>query len=268
MTREYKRSNASRASPLLQGCRCSAVHHSVPSAMANASAKRTGTSPSPPQPTICPTDQPSHPHSATKRRHDQESPTGPARLVCTLAVPPPFLPPRRPPPDDARVLGVRALTRPLHIPLALPRAHRLSAARPDHQRAHLCGGGPLPPWRRRMVLRRRVHHLGMPGRQRRVWDMGLVVVPHRESSLPAAARTRESSCLSWPGLLLLQIPLYAVFKLWSGVISPFFLGRSGGSSAPAEGEADAGKETLSKRQEKLRKRSERGDPRVRAQTRN
>ncbi|KAM5535703.1 hypothetical protein V8D89_010690 [Ganoderma adspersum] len=73
---------------------------------------------------------------------------------------------------------------------------------------------------------------------------------------------------TWVWWLYLIIPLYAVFKLWSGVISPYFLGRSGGPSAPAEGEADAGKETLSKRQEKLRKRSERGDPRVRAQTRN
>ncbi|PIL36825.1 hypothetical protein GSI_00515 [Ganoderma sinense ZZ0214-1] len=73
---------------------------------------------------------------------------------------------------------------------------------------------------------------------------------------------------TWVWCLYLIIPLYAVFKLWSGVISPYFLGRSGGPSATAEGEADTGKETLSKRQEKLRKRSERGDPRVRAQTRN
>lgn len=94
----------------------------------------------------------------------------------------------------------------------------------------------------------------------------MVVIPHREPLPPVfltAAWTEESS-----RILLSQIPLYAVFKLWSGVISPYFLGRSGGSSASAEGEAEAGKEILSKRQEKLRKRSERGDPRVRAQTRN
>ena len=65
-----------------------------------------------------------------------------------------------------------------------------------------------------------------------------------------------------------QIPLYALFKLWSSVISPYFLGRSGGQPAATEGEADVGKETPSRRQEKLRKRNERGDPRVRAQTRN
>ena len=66
-----------------------------------------------------------------------------------------------------------------------------------------------------------------------------------------------------------QIPLYAVFKLWSSVISPM-LGFGRGAGAPAESDADAGangKETVSKRQEKLRKRQERGDPRVRVQTR-
>lgn len=44
-----------------------------------------------------------------------------------------------------------------------------------------------------------------------------------------------------------------------------FFGRSAAPSAPeAEGEV---KEPTSKRQEKLRKRSERGDPRVRTQAR-
>lgn len=57
-----------------------------------------------------------------------------------------------------------------------------------------------------------------------------------------------------------QIPGYAAFKLWNSLISPYFLGRS---STPAPAQEDVGKkETLSKRQEKLRKRSERGDSRV------
>ncbi|KAI0771929.1 DUF788-domain-containing protein [Trametes elegans] len=69
----------------------------------------------------------------------------------------------------------------------------------------------------------------------------------------------------WVWWLYLIIPLYAIFKLWSGVISPMFFGRSAASAAP-EAESET-KEPTSKRQEKLRKRSERGDPRVRAQNR-
>ncbi|KAH7931296.1 DUF788-domain-containing protein [Leucogyrophana mollusca] len=65
----------------------------------------------------------------------------------------------------------------------------------------------------------------------------------------------------WFWWLYLIIPLYAAFKVWSNFISPM-LGRS---SAPASGnDAATEKETLSKRQEKLRKRGERGDPRVRS----
>jgi len=64
----------------------------------------------------------------------------------------------------------------------------------------------------------------------------------------------------WFWWLYMVIPLYAVFKLWTFVISPMILGRS-----PPATDATAGQETTSKRQEKLRKRSERGDARVRAQ---
>ncbi|KAJ3006886.1 hypothetical protein NUW54_g3764 [Trametes sanguinea] len=70
----------------------------------------------------------------------------------------------------------------------------------------------------------------------------------------------------WVWWLYLIIPLYATFKLWTGVISPMFFGRSAASPSAADAEAEA-KEPTSKRQEKLRKRSERGDPRVRMQTR-
>lgn len=64
---------------------------------------------------------------------------------------------------------------------------------------------------------------------------------------------------AFPYAALHQIPGYAVFKLWGGVISPMLLGRGGPS--PAEEDAAPAAPT-SKRQEKLRKRSERGDPRV------
>ncbi|KDQ64776.1 hypothetical protein JAAARDRAFT_52719 [Jaapia argillacea MUCL 33604] len=63
----------------------------------------------------------------------------------------------------------------------------------------------------------------------------------------------------WVWWLYLVIPLYAFYKLWTLVISPFVLGRS---AAPGAAEAEAPVEASSKRQEKLRKRQERGDPRV------
>jgi len=69
----------------------------------------------------------------------------------------------------------------------------------------------------------------------------------------------------WVWWLYLVIPLFAVFKLWTSVISPMVLGRSDSSPA-AEETNGTGPETTSKRQEKLRKRGERGDPRVKAQS--
>ncbi|EKM80483.1 hypothetical protein AGABI1DRAFT_128157 [Agaricus bisporus var. burnettii JB137-S8] len=69
----------------------------------------------------------------------------------------------------------------------------------------------------------------------------------------------------WFWFLYMVIPLFAIFKLWSSVISPFMNGRSSSIQDPAAAEAD--NQPTSKRQEKLRKRSEKGDPRVRTQTR-
>ncbi|EAU84553.1 hypothetical protein CC1G_00072 [Coprinopsis cinerea okayama7 len=69
----------------------------------------------------------------------------------------------------------------------------------------------------------------------------------------------------WFWWLYTVIPLYAVYKLWTSVISPMVLGR-GSSSTPQPEDAPAQSAT-SKRQEKLRKRQERGDPRVKMQTR-
>ncbi|KAJ7276166.1 putative opsin [Mycena haematopus] len=68
----------------------------------------------------------------------------------------------------------------------------------------------------------------------------------------------------WFWWLYLVIPIYAVYKLWTSVVSPM-LGL--GKSSPPSEESAADKETTSKRQEKMRKRSERGDPRVIAQPR-
>lgn len=58
---------------------------------------------------------------------------------------------------------------------------------------------------------------------------------------------------------VLKIPSYALFKIWTNFIGPM-IGRSSDNSSEA---STSEKSTLSKRQEKLRKRSEKGDPRVR-----
>jgi hypothetical protein len=74
--------------------------------------------------------------------------------------------------------------------------------------------------------------------------------------------------LSYPFLatssltLYFQIPTFVIYKLWN-LVSPMLLGRS---SAVGE-EEPRQEEGLSKRQEKLKKRSDRGDPRVKAQVR-
>ncbi|ESK97459.1 duf788 domain-containing protein [Moniliophthora roreri MCA 2997] len=62
--------------------------------------------------------------------------------------------------------------------------------------------------------------------------------------------------------LYMVIPLYAVFKLWTSLIAPYFFSRS-----PVVQDDNNVAEPTSKRQEKLRKRNERGDPRVQAQVR-
>ncbi|KAF8268283.1 putative opsin [Lactarius quietus] len=65
----------------------------------------------------------------------------------------------------------------------------------------------------------------------------------------------------WFWWIYLVIPGFLVYKLW-GFISPMVFGRS--SALP---EDEPKQEGLSKRQEKLKKRSERGDPRVKTQAR-
>lgn len=60
-------------------------------------------------------------------------------------------------------------------------------------------------------------------------------------------------------LMASKIPSYAAFKMWSNFIGPM-ISRSRGDNSKTPADE---KSTLSKRQEKLRKRSEKGDPRVR-----
>ncbi|KAF9816293.1 hypothetical protein IEO21_04158 [Rhodonia placenta] len=68
----------------------------------------------------------------------------------------------------------------------------------------------------------------------------------------------------WFWWLYLVIPLYAVYKLWTSAISPLLFGRPAATPDPRGDSAP--KEPVSKRQEKLRKRGERGDQRVRMQS--
>ncbi|KAF8528874.1 hypothetical protein BU17DRAFT_80026 [Hysterangium stoloniferum] len=63
----------------------------------------------------------------------------------------------------------------------------------------------------------------------------------------------------WVWWLYLIIPSYVGYKVWSSFISPIFLGRS---SVTKSDEAEE-PSSASKRQEKLRKRQAKGDPRVR-----
>lgn len=63
-----------------------------------------------------------------------------------------------------------------------------------------------------------------------------------------------------------QIPLYALFKVWTFTVGPMFGFGAPKADVAAEADASAGQPATSKRQEKLKKRSEKGDPRVKAQT--
>ncbi|KAJ3741409.1 hypothetical protein DFH05DRAFT_1451185 [Lentinula detonsa] len=71
----------------------------------------------------------------------------------------------------------------------------------------------------------------------------------------------------WFWWLYTVIPLYATYKLWASVISPFVIGRGSSSQTDSNSKPNTEENGTSKRQEKLRKRSERGDPRVRVQAR-
>lgn len=63
----------------------------------------------------------------------------------------------------------------------------------------------------------------------------------------------------------LQIPLYAFYKIWTSFLGPY-LGIGKSLSSSDENEDNNTPQHTSKRQEKLKKRSERGDPRVQAKT--
>jgi hypothetical protein len=57
-----------------------------------------------------------------------------------------------------------------------------------------------------------------------------------------------------------QIPLFALWKIYSVFLKPYFFS---GSQGPSEDE-DSSAQGTSKRQQKLKKRADKGDPRVKA----
>jgi hypothetical protein len=70
----------------------------------------------------------------------------------------------------------------------------------------------------------------------------------------------------WVWWLYLVIPLYAMFKIWTSFAGPMLgFGSSKGKESTENSEANSAPAT-SKRQEKLKKRSEKGDPRIKAQS--
>lgn len=85
---------------------------------------------------------------------------------------------------------------------------------------------------------------------------GMVLVDIRHGTIQLSL---EMSLLD---IFSLQIPTFVIYKLWTVLISPILLGRSS-----SVGEEEPRQEGLSKRQEKLKKRNDRGDPRVKAQGR-
>ncbi|KAF8351138.1 hypothetical protein F5887DRAFT_936073 [Amanita rubescens] len=68
----------------------------------------------------------------------------------------------------------------------------------------------------------------------------------------------------WFWWLYMVIPLYAVFKLWISVVSPVIFGQS--RATPTVTGDPNNEELASKRQQKLKKRSDRGDSRVKVQS--
>ncbi|TDL29308.1 putative opsin [Rickenella mellea] len=67
----------------------------------------------------------------------------------------------------------------------------------------------------------------------------------------------------WFWWFYLIIPIYAIYKVWTSFISPMFFGRAPSTSVET---AEEDNSDMSRRQQKLRKRNERGDPRVRSAT--
>jgi len=69
----------------------------------------------------------------------------------------------------------------------------------------------------------------------------------------------------WAWSLFGVIPFYAGWKIWTLFLSPYLGFGKGSSTDPADETLSSNTGATSKRQEKLRKRNERGDARVRSQ---
>jgi hypothetical protein len=99
-----------------------------------------------------------------------------------------------------------------------------------------------------------VCHLVLSNFDESVWRMVLVGVSYRMCSFSFPENVIDS-----PGVPVLKIPGYAFFKLYSSFIGPILAGRLSSSSDTQSGSADGDDDTLSKRQAKMKKRSEKGE---------
>ncbi len=157
------------------------------------------------------------------------------------------------------------------LPVFIPHQNRHNETGSHNRHVDLIWRGPRSGWRHGMVLRRYLHNLQVRSSDTEpILTSKLCVGACQIGSgafgdwfwwLYMIVRRGDTSSRSSTDILSFQIPVYAVFKLWTSAISPLLLGRS--SSAPTADAADDKEPAASKRQEKLRKRNERGDPRVR-----
>ena len=109
------------------------------------------------------------------------------------------------------------------------------------------------------IMFQAVHCRGVPNRERNIWGKVLGVSRGRKPYLLSISPYSVQFTADTP-----QIPLYALYKIWTSFLGPY-LGFGKSSDSTADAEENAPQQT-SKRQEKLKKRSERGDPRVQTKT--
>lgn len=102
-----------------------------------------------------------------------------------------------------------------------------------------------------MELGHYLRHMGMPNWKRNIGGMVLVVISMRTFDLYLCLLSAHTSRMS-------QIPLFALYKIYTVFLGPYL----GSRAAPEATEDEQGQQGMSKRQQKMKKRSEKGDPRV------
>jgi hypothetical protein len=103
-----------------------------------------------------------------------------------------------------------------------------------------------------MVLGYYLCDMDMPNWKCRAGRMVLVVVSLRECLIYSVGSSELMDVRSF------QIPLFALWKIYSVFLKPYFFSKS----TEAAHEDDSVEQSMSKRQQKLKKRGDKGDPRV------